>query len=65
MKDIAKDIVNRLKKGFDDVVYSGVNGKDPIYITSACLDPAVVQASNVLEENLVVAKSAIKEMVLG
>ncbi|KAH7721311.1 hypothetical protein AAVH_11165 [Aphelenchoides avenae] len=62
LKDIAKDIVNRLKKGFDDVVYSGVNGKDPIYITSACLDPAVVQASNVLEENLVVAKSAIKEM---
>lgn len=63
LTSISKDLQQRLKVAFSDVLYSGTGDNDPIYLTAACLDPLTAQAACVFDENPQVAAAAIKQMV--
>ncbi|KAH7716657.1 zinc finger BED domain-containing protein 4-like [Aphelenchoides avenae] len=62
LPEIARDLEQRLKAQFADVINSGTGDYDPIFMAAACLDPPAAQACNVFDENQQLAMSAIKEM---
>lgn len=63
LPEVCKDVQAKMREKFADVLKSGEDGSDPIYIVASCLDPPVARALCILDEKLDICLPAIKNMV--
>ncbi|KAH7702352.1 hypothetical protein AAVH_30499 [Aphelenchoides avenae] len=62
LSQLCTTLQSELRHRFTDVLNSGEDGSDPVYIVGACLDPVVAQTTNIFDEKLDLCRKAIKEM---